>query len=150
LRKIRNALSLLALTVLLLSTACTPQAKAPPPPSATAGADAPSALGEKNPAQITVSLSSTPYPPTMGLGTLEAKVSDAAGRAVTDAQVSFDLNMTNMNMGRSVVDAVSQGKGLYIGQVRYSMPGPWRVIVRIARPGQEPQEQRYDFAVKFR
>ena len=110
----------------------------------------PGSLGEKKSAHFIVTLSSDPTPPVRGLGTLEAIVTDAAGASITDAQVTFDLNMTNMNHGKNIVTAVHQGKGAYGGKVRFMMPGPWRAIVRVLRPGQEPEDLRFEFNVKFR
>ncbi len=116
----------------------------------TPGAPATGTLGEKKSASYVVTLSSAPAAPVRGLATLEAFVADAAGAAVTDAQLSFDLNMTTMNHGKNIVAAAPQGDGRYAGQVRFMMPGPWRVIVRVARPGQAPEDLRFEFNVKFR
>lgn len=121
------------------------------PVSAAQGNPAPAgSLGELRTANYIVRLTSTPPAPVRGLDILEAIVTDLAGKAVEDAQVTFDLNMTNMNHGKNVVAATAQGKGRYIGQVRFMMPGPWRVIVRVTRPGQAPEDLRFDFTVKFR
>ncbi len=120
------------------------------PEGAAQGNPAPAGtLGELKSASYVVRLSSTPPAPVRGLDILEAVVTDAAGKAVEDAQLSFDLNMTNMNHGKNLVMAVSQGKGRYVAQVRFMMPGPWRVIVRVARPGQASEDLRFDFPVKF-
>ena len=107
------------------------------------------ALGELKSANYVVRLSSAPTQPVRGLDVLAAIVTDAAGKPIEDAQVSFDLNMTNMNHGKNVVAAAPQGKGRYVGQVRFMMPGPWRVIVRVARPGLAPEDLRFEFNVKF-
>jgi hypothetical protein len=150
-QKVRIAFSLLTLTLLFSSTACAPQTKTSPTPTpGTPIAGSPGTLGKKNSSNFAVTLSSNPAPPIWGLGTLEAIVTDAAGRPITDAQVFFDLDMTNMRMGKNIVAAASQGEGHYIGRVRFSMPGPWRVIVRIARPGLAPEDLRFEFSVKFR
>lgn len=136
--EVHKALALLTLSAFVFIPSI-PQAKASQAPSASSAG-----------AKYIVTLSSAPNPPTWGRGTLEAVVTDAAGGPITDAQVLFDLDMTNMNMGKNIVAAVSQGEGRYIGQVRFSMPGPWRVIIRTIRPGQASEERRFDFNVKFR
>jgi hypothetical protein len=140
--KPRTTLSALVF-LLCLAVVVAAQAKTP-------GAPATGTLGEKKSASFIVTLSSAPAAPVRGLATLEAFIADASGAAVTDAQLSFDLNMTTMNHGKNVVAAASQGDGRYVGQVRFMMPGPWRVIVRVARPSQAPEDLRFEFNVKFR
>ena len=137
--KVHVAFASLALTLILSDTACVAQTKA-----------SPSALGEEKSASFAVRLSSNSGPPVRGYGEIEAVVADAGGKPVSDAHVSFDLDMTNMHMGKNVVEAVSQGDGRYVGKARFSMPGPWRIIVRVARLGQAPEDVRFDFNVKFR
>ena len=139
--KIRTVLPFLVAAMLLSGTSVFTQTNDKP---------ASGSLGEKKSAHFIVTLSSDPTPPVRGLDALEAIVTDAVGVPVTDAQVSFDLNMTTMNHGKNVVTAVHQGKGAYGGQVRFMMPGPWRAIVRVLRPGQEPEDLRFEFNVKFR
>jgi len=109
----------------------------------------PAAQGAIKSASYIVRLASAPEQPVRGLDALEAYVLDAAGKPVEDAQVSFDLNMTNMNHGKNVVMAAAQGRGRYAGQVRFMMPGPWRVIVRVVRPGVPPEDLRFEFKVNF-
>jgi hypothetical protein len=140
---LNKPVSLLALTMLLSVGACFAQAKAPP-------VGDPGILGEKRSPSFRVKLVSAPAPPIRGLGSLEAIVTDAAGKPVADAEVSFDLNMIAMNHGKNLVLASSRGEGSYFGKVRYMMPGTWKVIVRISRPGQDPEETRFDYDVKFR
>jgi hypothetical protein len=148
--KPRDAFPLLVFTLLLSKAYCAPQAATPPAPSQGApGAELPAVLGERKTANLIVKLSANPNPPIRGLGTLEAIVTDAAGKPVTEAQVSFDLDMIAMSHGKNVVTALSQGQGRYLGRVRYMMPGTWKAIVRIERPGQAAEDLRFDFNVKF-
>jgi len=109
----------------------------------------PAAQGAIKSASYIVRLSSAPTQPVRGLDILEAYVTDASGRPVEGAQVSFDLNMTNMNHGKNVVTAAAQGGGRYSGRVRFMMPGPWRVIVRVAEPGRPPEDLRFEFNVNL-
>jgi hypothetical protein len=140
---------MLAYALLFPNTACAPHTKAPPAPVAPA-VGLPGTFGEKRSPNVIVTLASDPATPTWGFGTLDAIVTDAKGKPITDAQVYFDLDMTNMRMGKNIVAAAPRGDGRYAGRVRFSMPGPWRVIVRVARPGLAPEELRYDFNVKSR
>ena len=79
---------------------------------------------------------------------LEAVVLDKTDRPVTDATVSFDIDMTNMSHGKNVLKTNPAGAGHYAGEVYFTMGGPWRVIVVIERPSQQPVRARFNFDVK--
>ncbi len=165
-------LFLLALTVLLSSAGCTPKVNVSPTPTLTtlgtqapsvptalplstptangSLALAPSTLGKLVSANFVVRLSSTPTPPVRGISILEAVVTDTKGQPINDAQVSFDLDMTTMSHGKNIVAAAPQGNGRYVGQVRFMMPGPWRVIAVVEQPGHPAEQVRFDFNVNFR
>jgi hypothetical protein len=117
--------------------------------TAVPSAPPPGLLGEGRSASYVVRLSSEPVAPVRGKDILRALVTDGTGSTVADAQLSFDLDMIRMSHGKNVVDAVSQGKGLYAGEVHFLMPGLWRVIVRVARPGHDPESLRFEFNVKW-
>jgi hypothetical protein len=106
------------------------------------------ALGGKTSGNLLVWIFSDPNPPIRGDNTFEAFVADANGQPMTDAAISFDINMTNMNHGKNVVAASSLGNGRYRGVVHFLMPGPWRVIVGIERGGQT-NAVRFDFMVNW-
>jgi hypothetical protein len=167
-----SILFLLAFAVLLSIAGCTPKANVSSTPTLTApGLQAPSVpttlplstptasgslalapgtLGNKKSVNFVVRLSSNPTPPIRGIGTLEAVVTDANSQPINDAQVSFDLDMTTMSHGKNIVAAAPQGNGRYVGQVRFMMPGPWRAITVVERPGQPAEQVRFDFNVNFR
>jgi hypothetical protein len=107
------------------------------------------ALGGKPSGDLLVWIFSDPNPPIRGDNIFKAIVTDSNGKPITDATVSFDINMTNMNHGKNVVTAASLGEGRYSGNVFFLMPGPWRVIVGIERAGQT-DTVRFDFTVNFR
>ena len=111
---------------------------------------APGTLGNQKSANFVVRLSSTPTPPVRGISTLEAVVTDTKGQPINDARVLFDLDMTTMSHGKNIVAAAPQGNGRYVGQVRFMMPGPWRAITVVERPGQSAEQVRFDFNVNFR
>jgi hypothetical protein len=89
-----------------------------------------------------------PNPARSGSNTMDAYIIDSNGQPVSDAQLTFSLNMTNMNMGRNVVTPVSVGNGQYSGKVYYSMGGPWRVTITIVRAGHTNTAQ-FDFTVYY-
>jgi hypothetical protein len=107
------------------------------------------ALGGKQSGELLVWIYGNPNPPIRGANTLEVFVADATGKPITDAKVSFDLDMTNMSHGKNVVTASSLGEGRYNGSVNFLMPGPWRVIVGVDRNGQT-EKIRFEFNVNWR
>jgi hypothetical protein len=81
-----------------------------------------------------VSLTTNPNPLRTGPATFIIDVKDKSGKAVDNAKVSFDLNMTTMNMGTQQGSATSQGGGKYAVSGSMSMRGPWRVATKVNMP----------------
>lgn len=81
-----------------------------------------------------ISLSTNPDPLQPGQATFMINVKDKDGKPVNNATVSFDLNMTTMNMGTQQGNAASQGNGQYLITGRISMRGPWRVRTAVKMP----------------
>lgn len=107
------------------------------------------ALGTKQGGDLTIRLSSNPTPPIRGNNIFEAIVTDAQGKPVSDAKLSFDIDMTNMSHGKDIITASSLGDGRYSAKVNFLMPGPWRMIVSVDRAGQT-NKVRFDFNVNWR
>jgi len=103
--------------------------------------------GSKNFGNNTLWLVSAPNPPVRGNNIFEAVMADATGNSINDAKVTFDLNMTNMNMGRNAALATFQGAGRYSGTVFFSMGGPWRVNVLVQRSGQPDATVQFNFSI---
>ena len=97
---------------------------------------------------LAVTLLSMPAQPLVGLADVEAALVDATGQPVSDAKVTFDIDMTNMSHGLYQVDALAVGTGHYRGRVNFSMAGPWRIHVTSERPGQPATTVRFTFRVQ--
>ena len=78
----------------------------------------------------------TSHPATLSIQV----VSSASQQPITNAQVIFTSNMETMDMGIDQSEAQSQGKGIYLASVQFSMSGPWHVQVMIALPGSKQTE----------
>ncbi len=151
------ALTLCAVGGVTVLTACarsplTPASQPAAAPTLTSPAPAAqtsAALSSRPSGDLLVSLLSTPNPPIRGTNTLKATVTDAKGQPISDAAITFDLDMTNMSHGKNIVTASYLGGGQYSSQVFFMMPGPWRVIVRIERQG-KTDSIRFDFNVNYR
>lgn len=92
-----------------------------------------------------ISLSTNPDPLQPGPATFFIDVKDKSGKPVNSAKVSFDLNMTTMNMGVQQGDATSQGNGRYSAMGRMTMRGPWRVSTKVTMP--DGSVENKDFTV---
>ena len=85
----------------------------------------------------TISLSTNPNPLRTGPATFVVDVKDKDGKPVDNANVSFDINMTTMNMGTQQGAATSQSNGKYSASGNMSMRGPWRVRTKTKMPDGE-------------
>lgn len=81
-----------------------------------------------------ISLSTDPSPLRPGKATFMIDVKDKSGKPVDNATVSFDINMTTMNMGTQRGTATPQGSGRYSAVGNMSMRGPWKVITKVTMP----------------
>jgi len=104
-------------------------------------------LGSKQAGDLAVSLYCDHNPPIQGANIFGVFVADANNQPVTDAKITYDIDMTNMSHGQYIVEPTSTGAGHYQGKVSFLMPGPWRIIVAIERSGQT-SKTRFDFKVK--
>ena len=92
-----------------------------------------------------ISLSTDPSPLRPGRATFMIDVKDTNGKPVDGATVSFDINMTAMNMGTQRGTATSQGNGRYSAVGNMSMRGPWKVVISVKMPDGSTQSK--DFTV---
>lgn len=92
-----------------------------------------------------ISLSTNPNPLRLGQATFMIDVKDKSGKPVDDATVSFDINMTAMNMGTQRGTATSQGYGRYSAVGNMSMRGPWKVSTKVKMP--DGSTENKDFTV---
>lgn len=104
-------------------------------------------LGGQRYGDMLVWLSSRPAQPLRGTAEMHAYLVGTGGEPITDARVTFDADMTNMSHGLYLVPAEPDGEGHYVGAVHFLMPGPWRVITIVERPGRETMRLRFEFTV---
>ncbi len=119
----------LLLTVLLLLAACRQQpATKPETPAATAN--------------WKMSLTTDPDPPLNEKPTVfRLKLIDEAGKPVSGAQVKASLQMLTMDMGKNEVTFGDKGDGNYEATGKFTMSGPWNVLVTATQGGKTAQEK---------
>jgi hypothetical protein len=116
-------------------------------PSLIALAPAGTTLGGQRAGDVLMWLASTPTQPTAGEASFDAYLVGLDGRPLDDAKVTLDTDMTNMSHGKYLVPAEPSGDGHYVGRVHFSMPGPWRILALVERPGEAPVKLRFEFTV---
>ena len=83
-----------------------------------------------------MSLSTDPAQPMYGQDMVfRVTLKDDAGKQVTGVKVEADLKMKTMDMGKTIVSLVDNGQGIYEGKGKFSMAGPWDVIVTATKDG---------------
>lgn len=92
-----------------------------------------------------ITLSTDPNPLRLGQATFMIDVKAKSGKPVDGATVSFDINMTAMNMGTQQGTATPQGSGKYSAVGNMSMRGPWRVRTTVKMP--DGSTENKDFTV---
>jgi hypothetical protein len=86
-------------------------------------------------------------PTTKGDSTIQVHVWDAKGQPVTGAKVSFSYTMDMPGMRIEQSEAKDVGNGLYQGTARFTMGGPWGLVVQIERPGMPAAREKFTIRV---
>jgi Cu(I)/Ag(I) efflux system membrane fusion protein len=94
-----------------------------------------------------LSLSTVPEKPKAGEVLLKLKLTDQAGKAVTNAQVVFVYTMPMPGMTDSKAPAAHSKEGLYEGKVLFGMAGTWVVTVNVTVSGRPPIAVKFQFSV---
>ena len=96
---------------------------------------------------LTLSITTAPENPKAGNVLLKLKLTDQAGKPVTNAQVVFVYTMPMPGMTDSKATAQHTKDGLYEGTVMFGMGGTWVVTVNVTLPGRSPIAEKYQFSV---
>jgi hypothetical protein len=95
---------------------------------------------QKSTGGLTVTLSAGSYPLVKGDNDLSVKITDAAGKAVTDAKVTvrfFMPPMPGMAPMSSKTEATLKGD-TYRLKANADMEGTWKTEVTVVQPGKSP------------
>jgi Cu(I)/Ag(I) efflux system membrane fusion protein len=96
---------------------------------------------------LSLALNTVPEKPKAGDVLLRLKLTDQAGKPVTNAQVLFVYTMPMPGMTDSKVTAHHTKEGLYEGKVIFGMGGVWVVTVNVTVPGRPPIAEKFQFSV---
>lgn len=104
-----------------------------------------SVLGTSTNGSGLISLSTNPNPLKPGPATFLIDLKDKNGKVVNDAKVSYNINMTTMDMGAQNGNATSQGNGRYSISAKMTMLGPWKVSITVKMT--DGSSEKKDFTV---
>lgn len=71
-----------------------------------------------------------------------ASLNDPSGQPVSGAEVKAELKMPSMDMGKNEFRLAEKGAGVYEGKGKFTMPGPWDVVVT-AKHGEKSGRQTF-------
>jgi Cu(I)/Ag(I) efflux system membrane fusion protein len=113
-----------------------------------APADTPSfAVEEKRVGDLMVSVYPAAGTAKVGVSAIRVRVSDATGAPITQAKVSFNYTMDMAGMAIESAEAKQVGDGIYEGMAKFTMGGPWGVVVQIDRPGKPTLREKFTVRV---
>ena len=95
---------------------------------------------------LDIMLTSKPSPPKTGDNTFEVMVKDAAGKPITDAEVTAMFFMPKMGAMPEMKNNVTlkhQKEGTYVGTGQVMMAGKWDVTVMVKRAGKEIGSKKF-------
>ena len=115
--------------------------EAPAPPGALPA-------GEKQVGDLRVTVFPARETATVGENAIRVRVRDAAGAPVAGASVRFSYTMDMPGMTIEEAPTRELGDGVYEGAARFSMGGPWSLVVEIARPGKPPVREKFTLRVQ--
>ena len=96
---------------------------------------------------LTLSLTSVPEKLKAGEVLLRLKVTDQAGKPVTNAQVVFVYTMPMPGMADSKASARHTKDGLYEGTAMFGMGGTWLMTVNLTVPGRPAVAEKFQLSV---
>ncbi len=95
---------------------------------------------------VDIMLTSKPSPPKTGDNTFEVMIKDAAGKPITDAEVTAMFYMGAMGAMPEMKNNVTlkhQKEGRYVGTGQVMMAGKWDVTVMVKRAGKEIGSKKF-------
>ncbi len=94
-----------------------------------------------------LTLTTIPETPKAGDVLLRLKLTDQAGKPVTNTQVVFVYTMPMPGMTDSKASGAHIKDGVYEGKVMFGMGGTWVVTVNVTIPGRAPIAEKFQFSV---
>ena len=106
------------------------------------------AIEEKTVGDLRVAVFPARETATVGENAIRIRVRDAAGAPVAGAVVGFTYTMDMPGMPIAEARARELGGGVYEASARFTMGGPWGLVVEIARPGKPALREKFTLRVE--
>ncbi len=97
--------------------------------------------------EIQISVAPARGPAKVGPTVLRVLVRDADGHPIDSVAVALESTMDMPGMAIERVTAAPVGGGVYEARIRFTMAGPWGVVVEVGRPGGAPVRRRFTVRV---
>ena len=98
-------------------------------------------------AGLSLTLTTLPETPKAGENVLRLKLTDQAGKPVTNAKVLFIYTMPMPGMSETKAHATHSKDGIYEGKAMLGMGGTWEVTANVTIPGKPPISEKFRFTV---
>ena len=96
---------------------------------------------------LLVSVLPAQEPATVGANTIRVRLTDTGGAPVTGATVGFNYTMDMPGMTIEETGTKDLGNGRYEGAAKFTMGGPWGLVVQIDRPGKPTLREKFTLRV---
>ena len=93
---------------------------------------------------LTLAYEVSPLPARVGPTTITLKLTDASGKAVTGARVTFEGNMSHPGMAPVFAEARETEAGRYESVIELSMAGDWYVLAHVSLPDGRTLDQQLE------
>jgi len=81
--------------------------------------------------------------PKIGQSAIRVRVRDAEGAPLKQGKVVLNYTMDMPGMTIERAEAKEAGDGLYEGTAKFTMGGPWSLVVQIDRPGKPTLREKF-------
>jgi Cu(I)/Ag(I) efflux system membrane fusion protein len=115
----------------------------PMPATNGEGAAAAPPAEEKRVGDLMISVFPAAASATVGDSAIRVRVRDSSGAPVQQAKVTLNYTMDMPGMSIASAEAQPRGDGTYEGIAKFTMGGPWSVVVQIERPGKPALRERF-------
>jgi membrane fusion protein, copper/silver efflux system len=85
---------------------------------------------------------------TVGENAIRVRIADTTGAPVKGAAVRFSYTMDMPGMTIEETPAREVEDGAYEGAARFTMGGPWSLVVQVERPGKPPVREKFTLRVQ--
>jgi YtkA-like len=86
----------------------------------------------------------SPDPVRVGPAIVAFKLSDAAGKPISNAHVAVEADMSHPGMQPRFAKAIERERGRYLAQLEFPMAGDWVILLHITLPDSKKVERQFD------